>query len=398
MTKKSITLFIQSLNLTGGKTVMLFQMADLLIEAGFDVTICSFWQPRPLWWLRFRTTYPLPKGARFTYIFKPTKEDKKPFNPIHAEKNNSPEKLERFCAYCKTVQTDAIYMPNFGQFIETAVLENVPKRVFKILGDHHGPRYKFIDLMEEPFELSNNYKKFYAWAKDFDAIHLVNPIIDDRVKQFFFNDIISIPNFIDAQPVPTAGFLESRTIVTGGRLVAEKRFSDLLEAFHGCLSKFPDWKLEIYGRGKEKKALDKIIAERSMQNSASIIPPTNKFKARLSKAALHVSSSESESFGLTLAEAMSFGVPVLSQFHHAGFKYLLSDDRGQLAMTPDVQGIQELMSKNMQIVEAGDPDGMLQRKAADAYEFSKTVFYDRSLSAWRDALNQGIAAKRSDQN
>jgi len=394
MSKPSVTVFIGRLDLSGGRTVMLFKTVDLLVDAGFDVTVCAFWQPRPIWWPWFKTTYPLPKGPKYTHIFKPTLKDRKAFKPVHAAENNSAERLEAFKAYCRTIEADAVILPNFGHFIETAFLENIPSKVFTILSDHHSQRYDHVFGLSDLSEMDIHQRNFYGWANDFDALHLVNPAIEQKLTGIVSN-LLSIPNFIDDQPQPDSSYLGSRKIVAGGRLVPEKGFEALIRAFGAVASDHPDWTLEIYGKGPLRETLSGAIKDLSLEGKVQLLPPSREFKDKLAKAALHVSCSVTESYGLTLAEAMSFGVPVLSQNQHVGSDFLLSDGRGQYASSSDLSDLTALLDANMSLIEGGDPDEVLRSQAERAYTFAQSVSYKNTLAVWKSAILDGIASKRA---
>ena len=392
MAKKTIILFVEQLYTSGGKTAMAFQMAEFFVAAGYDVTICAFWQPLPHWLMRLKMIIPIPTGVKLAHIFSLKDREFKKFSVYHAKKKNSQQRLDAFCAYCEGIGSDAIYLPNYGDDIQAMVQKHVPKRVFKILGDHNGTRYSYLDALDETSAMLPKHQKFYAIAKKFDALHVVNPLVTRHVTDHV-KTVIKIPNFIRNQPAPTMRFIKSQTIVACGRLVEPKNFADLIKAFQISVNAHPEWSLEIYRRGPQHSELKKLIAELAVGRSVSILKPSSNFREHLLNAAMHVSSSKFESFGLTLAEAMSYGVPVVSQYNHLGAKFLLDDGREQLADLPNVQSVADLISKNMGMIEKGDPDNVLRRQVEKAYLFSKTISEENALGLWKDTLDQGIQQK-----
>jgi glycosyltransferase involved in cell wall biosynthesis len=301
--------------------------------------------------------------------------------------------LDTFSTYCRGISTDAIYVPNYGEFLQSAILDNVPAHVFKIVGDHNGQRYDHMDRLTDPSKISSKHRRFYETSNKYDALHVINSAIESRVKSRVEN-VISIPNFINDQPKHSAQFLRSRTIIAGGALSEVKNFSDMIRAFSQCLSEHPNWTLEIYGRGVLKSKLLNLFAELGVGQSVSILNPSNSFKSRLSKAAIHLSCSTIESFGLTLAEAMSFGVPVVSQHNHVGAKFLLGEGRGQIAREPTIEETAKLVSTQMQAIEEGDPTSSLRAQVDRAYAFSQVISHSNTRRIWHDALNAGIEKKR----
>ena len=88
----------------------------------------------------------------------------------------------------------------------------------------------------------------------------------------------------------------------------------LLEAFKNVLENFPDVRLAIYGHGfpHEKKQVADEVVRLNLENNVTLgdfIPDTSSLLAGAS--VLVVPSQAYESFGLTIIEAMAFGVPVV---------------------------------------------------------------------------------------
>jgi glycosyltransferase involved in cell wall biosynthesis len=89
----------------------------------------------------------------------------------------------------------------------------------------------------------------------------------------------------------------------------------LLQAFHAVVKNFPNVQLLIYGHGRpqEKKHVAEEIMRLNLKNSVLLgdfVPQTAALLAGAS--VLVVPSQAYESFGLTIIEAMAFGVPVVT--------------------------------------------------------------------------------------
>jgi len=89
----------------------------------------------------------------------------------------------------------------------------------------------------------------------------------------------------------------------------------LLEAFKHVLKDFPDTRLEIFGDGLpiEKKRVADEIVRLGLENNVLLGDFTTQTAALFSKAGVLVVPSQAyESFGLTIIEAMAFGVPIVT--------------------------------------------------------------------------------------
>ncbi|MFF4095230.1 glycosyltransferase [Streptomyces sp. NPDC001834] len=104
----------------------------------------------------------------------------------------------------------------------------------------------------------------------------------------------------------------SRIVMAAGRLVPEKRFDLLVQAFAQVVAVRPDWQLRIYGTGPEYGRLRSLVAELELYNHVFLMMEEPRLEARWAAAAIAAGTSDRESFGLALAEAMRCGLPVVT--------------------------------------------------------------------------------------
>jgi glycosyltransferase involved in cell wall biosynthesis len=89
----------------------------------------------------------------------------------------------------------------------------------------------------------------------------------------------------------------------------------LLQAFQSVVIDFPNVRLQIYGHGlpREKKQVADEIVRLKLENNVSLGDFTSQTAELLAGASLLVVPSQAyESFGLTIIEAMAFGLPVVT--------------------------------------------------------------------------------------
>lgn len=120
-----------------------------------------------------------------------------------------------------------------------------------------------------------------------------------------------IPNPI---PETTEVFnIEKRQRIIGmGRLVPQKGFDLLIEAFVHVAAKFPEWQLVIYGEGEQRAKLEGMIEKEALQGRVQLPGVTREPRRELSESSIFVLSSRFEGFGRVLAEAMACGLAVIS--------------------------------------------------------------------------------------
>ncbi|SNT33764.1 Glycosyltransferase involved in cell wall bisynthesis [Streptosporangium subroseum] len=123
--------------------------------------------------------------------------------------------------------------------------------------------------------------------------------------------VLAVPNSVPEPPdSPSDG--AAKVIAAAGRLVRGKRFDLLIEAFAEVAAERPDWSLRIYGGGADRDRLQRLIDRAGLTGQATLMGPNSLIEIEFAKASIVAVSSDAESFGMTIVEAMRCGVPVVS--------------------------------------------------------------------------------------
>ncbi|MFE1950559.1 glycosyltransferase family 4 protein [Streptomyces sp. NPDC059524] len=123
--------------------------------------------------------------------------------------------------------------------------------------------------------------------------------------------ITCVPNGVPAPGVERSP-LDSKVIVAAGRLIPVKRYDRLVDAFAQVAPEHPDWALRLYGRGPEKAALRERIDRLGLYGQVRLMGPVSPIETEWAKGAIAAVTSDMESFGMTVVEAMHCGVPVVA--------------------------------------------------------------------------------------
>ena len=124
--------------------------------------------------------------------------------------------------------------------------------------------------------------------------------------------IVQIPNTVGIRYPTFAAGPRRPTIVAAGRLVDVKGFDLLVDAWSRIESAWPQWRVEIYGRGPRRRSLEALIARRGLVGRVELMGATRDLEMILDSAGLFVLPSRSEGFAMVLIEAMASGCPVIS--------------------------------------------------------------------------------------
>ena len=131
----------------------------------------------------------------------------------------------------------------------------------------------------------------------------------------FINPVAVIPNGIDLPPEYRPQARSARTVLSLGRLHPKKGLPQLLRAWARVEGAFPDWRLRIAGPAEgghdaELEALARELGLARVSIEGPIFGPEK--LATYRDAELFVLPSLDENFGITVAEALAAGTPVIS--------------------------------------------------------------------------------------
>ncbi|WP_306319383.1 MULTISPECIES: glycosyltransferase family 4 protein [unclassified Streptomyces] len=171
-------------------------------------------------------------------------------------------------------------------------------------------------------------------------------------------------------PVPRPGVAPAdgsgKWVVAAGRLAPVKRYDLLVRAFDKVRAERPDWRLRIYGGGKQKDKLRTLIDELGLYNHVYLMGPAHPIEPEWAKGSLAAVTSTYESFGMTIVEAMRCGLPVVStDCPHGPGEIIANGVDGRLVEVGSVDAI------SGGLLELINDDGLRQEMSAHALSRSE---------------------------
>ena len=146
---------------------------------------------------------------------------------------------------------------------------------------------------------------------------------------------VVIPNPITA-PSSAGAYpqITSDSIVSIGRLVEQKRFCLLINAFTNIAAEFPNWHLQIVGKGPLLEHLQKIASETGFDDRIHFLGQQSNIAALLAQSKIFALCSDYEGFPVALGEAMHCGLPVIASNCLTGPQELLGLSEHGLLFSP----------------------------------------------------------------
>ena len=162
-------------------------------------------------------------------------------------------------------------------------------------------------------------------------------LVSEELRKFYSNKVnkkvkcLYIPNVIDSISTKKVKY-GTHEIVTVGRLDKIKAQDDLIDVIKIISKEYSDVHLNIIGDGEEKHNLFEKVKKEKLKNNVSFsgfLAP-KEIDKELLKASIYVTTSHSESFGLSIIEAQSYSMPVVAFDSANGVKMLLNNGNGIL--------------------------------------------------------------------
>ncbi|MEJ1160752.1 glycosyltransferase family 4 protein [Prosthecomicrobium sp. N25] len=194
-----------------------------------------------------------------------------------------------------------------------------------------------------------------------------------------------IPNAFDAPPSQAERGGE-KILVAVGRLVRQKGFDLLIQAYALAARDLPEWKLVIWGEGPERERLE-ALRDRLGLNDRIVLPGiTPRPYSWIDDAHVFVLSSRFEGFANVVGEALSAGLPVIAFDCDWGPRQMVRPDVNGLLVPP--QDVDALASALRELL----PDRARQDRMARAARASMVAYSTHSVMAkWDEVIMRALA-------
>jgi glycosyltransferase involved in cell wall biosynthesis len=206
---------------------------------------------------------------------------------------------------------------------------------------------------------------------------------DSRVR------IVKMPNALPWPVADEPAPLEDKVVISAGRLVPQKGFDRLVEAWAQVAPRHPDWQVHIYGTGDGRRNLLRQARELGVEGQVQLKGYTTDLRTVLRTASVYALTSRFEGFGMVLIEAMSQGVPPVAMNCPRGPGEIVHDgENGLLVRNRDVDGFAEALETLISDTE------LRRRLGRQAHQDARDYEREPIGRRWETLFTELLAARR----
>lgn len=193
---------------------------------------------------------------------------------------------------------------------------------------------------------------------------------------------VVIPNIIEPGRLNPSRGPRTRRVVSVGRLGMQKNFPLLLRSFARFARDYPDWTLEIYGRGALEEELRAQATHLGIASSVVFAGYVDDVAAHVHDAGMFVLSSDYEGISNAMSEAMAIGLPVVCTNCPVGGAALLIENRTSGILVP--VGDQTALTNAMK--EVASDEGLARQLSEGARTSVARFTPERMVEHWEERV------------
>lgn len=193
--------------------------------------------------------------------------------------------------------------------------------------------------------------------------------LKDLNEQFPFDRYTAIGNPVGVELPKEEVVREENLAVVVARLHSVKRIKNIIRAFAKVVANKPDALLEIWGSGEQKEELLDEINSLGMQDSIKMMGFATDVSKIFRRASVSLAMSVTEGFGVSFAESLAYGTPLVSINTNYGPKEIVTSGEDGFIVDSEKEFVEKvtLLLSNKELVASMGEKGKL-----NARRFSNT--------------------------
>ncbi len=277
---------------------------------------------------------------------------------------------------------DTLILDGIGTYPKVENMKNSEvKKIFTLHTNHFEYPYEY------GAEIKPEFKKMLSNLKNLDyLVVLTENQKKDIIKQYGdFDNVKVVPHSVNFDEKLATPIEHENSIVVLQRFVEMKNLEHIIKAVSFVKKKIQNVKLDIYGTGPQKESYIKMIKQLNLQENVFIHDYIFDLYESYSKASISVLTSEYEGFSMSILEAMSFGVPVISYPINYGPQSIINNNYDGI-ITNNKNDIEELSNKIIWLLKKNKIRKKFSERARINIKenFSKEVVFEK----WKNIINE----------
>ena len=200
-------------------------------------------------------------------------------------------------------------------------------------------------------------------------VTIYNPIESAKIKQLSCNNSFSNIDY---------NTKKGPFLISVGRLEWQKGFDILIKAMSSVKLKYPDFVLTIYGEGKEKESLQKLIFKNGLKNNISLQGYNKNPYYDISKSNLFLIPSRYEGFSNSIIESIALGTPVVATDCPSGVREIIKNgENGWLCSKNEDEYISSFSSTTLASLDKINSLNMDIESKKIIAKFGQEIFADK---------------------
>ena len=175
--------------------------------------------------------------------------------------------------------------------------------------------------------------------------------------------------------------VESKKIISVGRLSYQKNFEALIEVAHRVFINHNDWEWHIYGDGEDREILKCKIKEYDLDKKIILKGRVENIYDIYNEYSMLVMTSRYEGFPMTIIESLTSNIPVISFNIQTGPDELIED--GINGFLVNFEDIEEMVDKINQLI---DNKELRLSMSNNCYRIREKLNIDMIIDKWDDVI------------
>lgn len=360
-------------NLTGGGAERVAALwASGFVERGYEVGMvlnCS--EDTPM-------TYQVPKKVHFYNLY-----GNKTVNLIAGILSRRLHNFWYYVGRMKRILNDFkpdVVIGVLQPYAEWARIASIKKPIVVINTEHNSFERPDSAPMGD-YEWEQKYK----WNVKYEQVTVLNNA-DKICTRDFLDNVTVLPNPLAFLPAYKPEKKE-KVILAAGRLDVWhcKGFDIMLKVWGLVAPEFPEWRLEIAGKGTEQDVMriEKMMIENRVKDRTCIIGYQTDMIPVYQRSSVFLLTSRYEGFGMVLIEAMSQGAaPIACDYKGRQSEIITNENEGILTEPEDVVSIADGLRKLL------SDDALRIRIQKNAVERSKYYSLENIMDRWEEIFKR----------